>query len=171
MNVLAVKRATGQQGRAIRNVTPRLHDTKLFKCFHTRKTIISSHGARLVLRQCLRHGDEVNGQVKENPPVDSLDERPEEQNIQSKTENDGEEVNGRSSIIRRLARAVVTFMSPAPLQSVSKFLSLRAFKLALFLVLGLCMSYVGSRRSSTSPRTRYAVMRWQTMNCTNQYVM
>lgn len=157
MNVLAVRLATGQRGRDVRNVTHRLYNKNIkFKCFNTSKTNIPSLGPRSIHRQGLRHGDELSGRVEENP-ANSLDEGPGEENersIQSKGESEEEEMNGRSSIIRRLARAVVTLLSPTPFQSLSKFLSWRAFKLALFLVVGLFMSYVGSRRSPNGSRAR-----------------
>ena len=64
------------------------------------------------------------------------------------SENEVNDMNGKGGIIRRLARAVATFLPPHPSETLSKFFSFRALKLVFFLLFGMSMSYLGSRRSS-----------------------
>ena len=164
MNVRPRTLATEQRGRIRRSLTRPLRNSKLLNHFEVRKVGIRLTVAKSVPRQSLEHGDERTDLVEESS-TDSVDVQPTEVDVtkgHSGTEKEGDGVNPRSSILRRLARAVVTFVSPAPLQlqSMSKFLSFRAFKLAFFVALGLIMSYIGSRRSQSSvnPRARYGVM-------------
>lgn len=163
MNVRPRTLATEQRGRIRCSLTRPLQNSKLINHFEIRKVGIRFNVAKSVPRQSLEHGDERTDLVEESS-TDSVDVQPTEVDVtkgHSGTEKEGDGVNPRSSILRRLARAVVTFVSPAPqLQSMSKFLSFRAFKLAFFVALGLVMSYIGSRRSQSSvnPRARYGVM-------------
>lgn len=163
MNVRARTLATEQRGRIRCSLTRPLQHSKLINHFGIREIGKRCSIAKSVPRQSLEHGDERT--VVEESSTDSVDVQPTEvdvTNSHSNTEEEGDGANPRSSILRRLARAVVTFVSPAPLQlqSMSKFLSFRAFKLAFFVTLGLIMSYIGSRRSQSggNPRARYGVM-------------
>lgn len=163
MNVRPRTLATEQRGRIRCSLTHPFYHSKLIKHCDIKKVGIRFTVSKSISRQSLGHGDERTDSVEESS-IDSLDVQPveeDETNSNSNSDNEGDGVNPRSSILRRLARAVVTFMSPAPLQwqSMSRFLSFRAFKLAFFVALGLVMSYIGSRRSHSigNPRARYDV--------------
>lgn len=157
MNVRQPRIATEHGGRTqYRRLTPSVRHNKILKCS------LSKNGVSSVLRvtiaqklHALGPEDERKGPF-EGQPSDALEGNIGQENIDSH-EHKGDGSNQRSSIIRRLARAVVTFLSPAPMQAFSKFLSFRAFKLVLFLAIGLFMSYLGSR-GSRSQASRYGEM-------------